>query len=201
MHIYILFAHPTKKSFTFEVLTTFTRGLQEAGHTYEIGDLYRMNFHSILDADQFSRETALKADTPVPDDVWKEQEKVDKAKNKKLTDAKVLAQATRNVREAIAALDFTRAQDLVDKVSKSVQEGTVRLQGELSLAQFVWKALKEGFKNRWDSQYVSQLVPVEEYQKIPARDRKCLVKMGILSVCAGHDDLSRHAAQCIRDAI
>ena len=46
MHVYILFAHPSRKSFSGEVLEAFTEGLSEAGHTYEVGDLYRMNFRS-----------------------------------------------------------------------------------------------------------------------------------------------------------
>lgn len=34
------FAHPSKKSFTFAVLEAFTKGLTDAGHNFEIGDLF-----------------------------------------------------------------------------------------------------------------------------------------------------------------
>ena len=33
MNIYIVFAHPSKPSFTREVLNEFIRGLREAGHS------------------------------------------------------------------------------------------------------------------------------------------------------------------------
>ena len=46
MHVYILFAHPSKASFTWEVLNALTRGLEAAGHSFEVGDLYEMGFQS-----------------------------------------------------------------------------------------------------------------------------------------------------------
>ena len=39
MKIYVVFTHPSKQSFTREILDEFTRVLQEAGHSIEIGDL------------------------------------------------------------------------------------------------------------------------------------------------------------------
>jgi NAD(P)H dehydrogenase (quinone) len=79
MHVYIIFAHPSKRSFTFEVLRAFQNGLEEAGHTFEIGDLYEMGFQSDLDSDQYLRESSLNTDTPLPEDVKKEQEKINRA--------------------------------------------------------------------------------------------------------------------------
>jgi NAD(P)H dehydrogenase (quinone) len=79
MHVYILFAHPGKTSFNREVLGAFTRGLREAGHTYETGDLYEMGFKSEMDAEQYHRETDLDPYEPVPNDVAREQEKIDRA--------------------------------------------------------------------------------------------------------------------------
>jgi len=79
MHVYILFAHPSKMSFNKEILSAFTRGLREAGHTYEIGDLYEMGFKSEMDAEQYHREIGLDPNVPVPNDVVKEQEKIDRA--------------------------------------------------------------------------------------------------------------------------
>ena len=55
MHVYILFAHPSEVSFNREVLDAFARGLRDAGHTYEIGDLYRMGFASDMDLEQYGR--------------------------------------------------------------------------------------------------------------------------------------------------
>ncbi|MBN2092309.1 NAD(P)H-dependent oxidoreductase [candidate division KSB1 bacterium] len=79
MHLYIVFAHPSQKSFTFQVLNAFIRGVENAGHTYQIGDLYAMNFQTDLDAEQHARETGMNPDAPVPDDVKIEQDKIESA--------------------------------------------------------------------------------------------------------------------------
>lgn len=79
MHIYIVFAHPSKNSFTSQVLDAFIQGLQKAEHTYVVGDLYTMNFKSDLDADQYVREASRNPDAPVPDDVRIEQNKINNA--------------------------------------------------------------------------------------------------------------------------
>jgi NAD(P)H dehydrogenase (quinone) len=79
MHVYILFAHPGEDSFNRDVLDTFVRGLRDAGHTHEIGDLYRMSFDSDLDRAQYRREVGLNPRAPVPDDVRVEQEKINRA--------------------------------------------------------------------------------------------------------------------------
>lgn len=79
MHVYIVFAHPSRQSFTWEVLNGFVRGLQDAGHSFEIGDLYEMNFKSDMDLAQYIRETGMDPDAPVPEDVRLEQSKIDQA--------------------------------------------------------------------------------------------------------------------------
>ena len=79
MHIYIIYAHPAEKSFNREVLWEFTRGLEDAGHSFEIGDLHEMNFLPVLDAKQYQREVGLDPDVPVSSDVKAEQDKIDRA--------------------------------------------------------------------------------------------------------------------------
>jgi len=79
MHVYILFAHPSHKSFTWEVLSAFTQGLGDAGHTFEVGDLYEMDFQTDMDLAQYERETGFDPDVPVPEDVGLEQAKIDRA--------------------------------------------------------------------------------------------------------------------------
>jgi NAD(P)H dehydrogenase (quinone) len=79
MHVYILFAHPSKDSFNREVLDAFTQGLKDAGHSQELGDLYRMGFESEMDLEQYQREVGLDPRAPVPDDVRAEQGKIDRA--------------------------------------------------------------------------------------------------------------------------
>jgi NAD(P)H dehydrogenase (quinone) len=79
MHVYVVFAHPSKRSFSREVLNAFLRGLRDAGHTHEVGDLYEMSFQSDMDLAQYERETGLNPEAPVPDDVRTEQDRIDKA--------------------------------------------------------------------------------------------------------------------------
>jgi NAD(P)H dehydrogenase (quinone) len=79
MHVYIVFAHPSKRSFTWEVLNAFTRGLQDAGHAFEVGDLYEMDFQSDMDLAQYEREVSGEPDAQVPEDVRLEQAKIDRA--------------------------------------------------------------------------------------------------------------------------
>lgn len=79
MHVYIVFAHPSKQSFTWRVLQSFTAGLAAGGHTYDIGDLYAMDFRSDMDLGQYNRETGMNPEAPVPEDVEMEQKKIDRS--------------------------------------------------------------------------------------------------------------------------
>ena len=56
MHAYIVFAHPTKRSFTGAVLEALCCGLEEGGHTFEVGDLYAMEFRSDMTLAEYERE-------------------------------------------------------------------------------------------------------------------------------------------------
>jgi NAD(P)H dehydrogenase (quinone) len=79
MHVYIIFAHPSKRSFSQSVLEALTRGLQEAGHSYQVNDLYQMGFLSELAEEQYYRELGLDPSAPVPEDVAAEQAKINAA--------------------------------------------------------------------------------------------------------------------------
>lgn len=79
MHVYVVFAHPSKRSFSKSVLDAFTKGLQEAGHTYEVADLYEMDFQSEMDEEQYLRETSGNPDLPIPRDAQEEQAKINRA--------------------------------------------------------------------------------------------------------------------------
>jgi NAD(P)H dehydrogenase (quinone) len=79
MHVYIVFAHPSRKSFSASVLDALTRGLKEAGHTYKVADLYGMGFQSEMDEAQYFRETSGHPDLPVPPDVAVEQARIAEA--------------------------------------------------------------------------------------------------------------------------
>jgi NAD(P)H dehydrogenase (quinone) len=79
MHVYILYAHPARKSFSRDVLKAFTKGLKDAGHSFEINDLYQTGFQSEMDEDQYHREVGLDPEAPVPGDVKAEQDKIQRA--------------------------------------------------------------------------------------------------------------------------
>lgn len=79
MHVYVVFPHPSERSCSRSVLAAFTKGLAAAGHTYEVGDLYRMGFQSEMDEAQYLRETSGAPDRPVPPDVVEEQARIDRA--------------------------------------------------------------------------------------------------------------------------
>lgn len=79
MHVYVVYAHPSRESFTAKVLRAFVRGLHDAGHTAEIGDLYAMDFKTDMDIKQYRREMGTDLDAPVPWDVEREQRKINKA--------------------------------------------------------------------------------------------------------------------------
>ncbi len=82
MHAYVIFAHPTRNSFSGEVLEELCRGLCDGGHSYEIGDLYGMNFRSEVTLDEYNREMNVSGNRPtlpVPSDVKVEHRKIAKA--------------------------------------------------------------------------------------------------------------------------
>jgi len=79
MHVYVIFAHPGRQSFSRRVLDAFTKGLREAGHTYEVADLYEMGFQSEMDEGQYLRETSGSPGLPVPPDVEAEQARINRA--------------------------------------------------------------------------------------------------------------------------
>jgi NAD(P)H dehydrogenase (quinone) len=79
MHVYIVFAHPARDSFTGEVLDAFVSGLEAAGHTHETCDLYRSDFPTDMDIGQYRRETGGDPDAPVPADVRREHQRIERA--------------------------------------------------------------------------------------------------------------------------
>ena len=48
MKVFIVYCHPSKNSFTYEVKEAFIKGLESAGHSYEISDLYADGFNPVM---------------------------------------------------------------------------------------------------------------------------------------------------------
>jgi NAD(P)H dehydrogenase (quinone) len=75
MHVLAIFAHPRRESFSGALLDATLAGLADAGHTSGIADLYREDFearYQVADGAQFTGG-------PSPDDVLREQARVDRA--------------------------------------------------------------------------------------------------------------------------
>ncbi|MGW7683092.1 NAD(P)H-dependent oxidoreductase [Kribbella sp. NPDC054772] len=75
-HVHIIYAHPSDRGFTREVLDAFVGGLDAAGHTHTVSDLYAMEFRSELSLEEYERESGQRPDASVPDDVAGEQAKL-----------------------------------------------------------------------------------------------------------------------------
>jgi NAD(P)H dehydrogenase (quinone) len=68
MNVVIVYAHPNPKSFTKAVLDNFTRGLRDAGHQYEIIDLYKIKFNPVFQ----SKDSAFFVDKDLPRDLFRQ---------------------------------------------------------------------------------------------------------------------------------
>ena len=76
MKVFIVYCHPSGDSFTREVRDSFIAGLQSAGHSYILSDLYAMNFSSDISESEYLREAHYRLELPLPQDVKAEQEKI-----------------------------------------------------------------------------------------------------------------------------
>ncbi|MBT2439582.1 NAD(P)H-dependent oxidoreductase [Streptomyces sp. ISL-36] len=75
-HVHVVYAHPSEQGFTREVLGAFLSGLDEAGLTYTLSDLYAMDFRSELTRAEYERESGHRTDVPVPEDIAAEHAKL-----------------------------------------------------------------------------------------------------------------------------
>jgi NAD(P)H dehydrogenase (quinone) len=75
MNVLIVYSHPNPQSFNHALLEAFTEGLKEAGHTYEVSDLYVNGFDPLFKNPDFAQFTGGE----MPADVKAEQQKVAKA--------------------------------------------------------------------------------------------------------------------------
>jgi len=76
MKIFIVYCHPSEDSFTREVRDSFIAGLESAGHSYVLSDLYKMDFRTDMSEDEYKREAFYRGELPVPEDVKAEHIKI-----------------------------------------------------------------------------------------------------------------------------
>jgi NAD(P)H dehydrogenase (quinone) len=62
MRVLVVYAHPYPKSFNHAILESFTKGLADGGHTFEVIDLYAIKFNPIVQMSDLS--SCVTEDTP-----------------------------------------------------------------------------------------------------------------------------------------
>ncbi len=81
MHTLLVYAHPSEKSFSFEIKNAVIKTLENKGWTYEISDLYKQGFVTDMTEKEYEREAFYKKEIELPCDVQIEQNKILRAKN------------------------------------------------------------------------------------------------------------------------
>ncbi len=77
MNVLIIYAHPSQKSFTYQIFSQLKKGILAAGHQLKVSDLYAMNFQSDMSEAEYNREGFANTNLPIPVDVQLEQQKVE----------------------------------------------------------------------------------------------------------------------------
>lgn len=79
MKVLVIYCHPSRESFTEQIKEAFLNGLSDAGHSYEISDLYQIGFNPEFSESEYRREAFYDTEFPVPADVIEEQKKINNA--------------------------------------------------------------------------------------------------------------------------
>ncbi|HCO67991.1 MAG TPA: NAD(P)H dehydrogenase [Dysgonomonas sp.] len=77
MDIFIVYAHPSSKSFTYQIREALLTGLQKGRHNVEVSDLYKMDFHSDMTEHEYEQESFAQTDLPLSEDVVAEHQKME----------------------------------------------------------------------------------------------------------------------------
>ena len=73
MRVLVMLVHPRRDSFCGQLTDNIVVGLQDAGHEVKIGDLYREGFQPAFSEEDYAQFD----DRPMPDDVLREQARVE----------------------------------------------------------------------------------------------------------------------------
>jgi len=76
MKVFVVYCHPSTNSFTHKVKEAFIKGLENAGHTYEVSDLYKNGFNPVMSEEEYLREGFYNRESSVAEDVLTEQKKI-----------------------------------------------------------------------------------------------------------------------------
>ena len=76
LNVLVVYCHPCENSFTNIIKNSFIKGLEDAGHTYVISDLYKEGFNPVMSESEYMREGFYRLDMSVLPDVTREQERI-----------------------------------------------------------------------------------------------------------------------------
>lgn len=79
MHVYVIYAHPSRRSFCRDVLEAFTGALLQAGHSADVHDLYADGFRTDMTEEQYRREVGGDPGAGLPQDVEAEHRRIARA--------------------------------------------------------------------------------------------------------------------------
>src|SRR5690349_9834095 len=79
MNILIVYSHPSKKSYTFQILDQLKSVLIRQNWNVEVSDLYAMNFQSDMTEEEYEREGFAKTELSISKDVLTEHKKIEDA--------------------------------------------------------------------------------------------------------------------------
>ncbi|MDM1294446.1 NAD(P)H-dependent oxidoreductase [Sphingobacterium sp. N143] len=77
MNILIVYSHPSKKSYTFQILKQLEEIAINKNWHIEVSDLYANNFQSNMTAEEYEREGFADTALPIPQDVAEEHKKIE----------------------------------------------------------------------------------------------------------------------------
>lgn len=79
MKVLVVYCHPSKNSFTNVVKESFLKGLEDAGHNYEVADLYAEHFNPVMAEDEYIREGFYRMESPIAEDILSYQRRINNA--------------------------------------------------------------------------------------------------------------------------
>ncbi len=79
MNILIIYSHPSKKSYTFQIFEQLKKELVAQDWNVDISDLYAMDFHGDMTEQEYEREGFARTELSIAKDVLSEHQKIEKA--------------------------------------------------------------------------------------------------------------------------
>ena len=77
MNIFIVYAHPSRTSYTYKILNKIIDTIKKESYDIKFSDLYAMNFCSDMSEKEYEREGFAKTNIPPTSDVIEEQRKIE----------------------------------------------------------------------------------------------------------------------------